>query len=116
MEPAERATGPFVRPGLSVRRIRGLLPTLRTRHGPIARGRDGAQRPARRLRAPHHMITGYFANEIRRLNRNLARLGLLLFALAALWAVALERPYWRRLVSPSGEDSGARHPGKPAPR
>ncbi len=61
------------------------------------------------------MITGYFANEIRRLNRNLARLGLLLFALAALWTVALERPYWRRLVNPAGEDSGARRPAQKTP-
>jgi hypothetical protein len=44
------------------------------------------------------MITGYFAFEIRRLNRNLARLGVVLLVLALLWAVALERPYWRRLV------------------
>ena len=47
------------------------------------------------------MITGYFASEIRRLNRNLARLGLLLLGLAILWTVALERPYWKRLAAPA---------------
>lgn len=44
------------------------------------------------------MITGYFAAEIRRLNRNLARCGFVLFALALLWVGTLERAYWRRLV------------------
>lgn len=49
------------------------------------------------------MITGYFASEIRRLNRNLARFGLLLLGLAILWTIALERPYWKRLVAPAAD-------------
>ena len=54
------------------------------------------------------MITGYFASEIRRLNRNLARLGLLLLGLAILWTVALERPYCRRLADSIGNEARER--------
>lgn len=58
------------------------------------------------------MITGYFASEIRRLNRNLARLGLLLIGLSGLWTVALERPYWKRLVAPATDVAGEDHSQK----
>ena len=58
------------------------------------------------------MITGYFASEIRRLNRNLARFGLLLIALALLWIVALERPYCRKLVAAW---QASAHEGRPSP-
>ena len=56
------------------------------------------------------MITGYFASEIRRLNRNLAKLGLLLLGLAIVWTVALERPYCRRLASSSGNGANEDRP------
>ena len=59
------------------------------------------------------MTTGFFASEIRRLNRNLFRLGLLLCALAVGWTLTLERvrgdTWWeplRRLCSTGGNGHG----------
>ena len=53
------------------------------------------------------MITGFFGSEIRRLNRNLRRLGLLLLGLALAWTFALERDFCQRLLPPRPLDGDA---------
>ena len=88
---------PLAAEGLPGRCEIGLLPAL---------GAPYAPGPYQKSKNSRHMITGYFAYEIRRLNRNLARLGLLLLTLAILWTIALERPYWRRLAAPATDSAG----------